>query len=156
MSFDLFLQRFQLGDPAEVDKAGVIAVLRKYSQAQVDRFGFYLVVFPDGSDVEFSAQNLEYEESFTGCAFHIRGFSPPVVDFVYEIARSGDMVILNVQGRDDEDSPLAILTAASQGQHMPSDWPVTSVLCRSAEHLSELLGVGYADWEDFRNRVIGD
>jgi len=95
VSFDLYLQRFKSGGSAEVSRAEVLAVLRRHSQVAADRFGFYLVDFPDGSSVEFSAKGLEDEESFTGCAVLVQGFSQSIVDFVFDVAKTGDMVILN-------------------------------------------------------------
>lgn len=58
MSFDLFLQRFKSGDSADVSRVKVLAALRRHSLVAADEFGFYLVDFPDGSSVEFSAKRL--------------------------------------------------------------------------------------------------
>ncbi|WP_199101102.1 hypothetical protein [Dyella sp. ASV21] len=155
MSFDLFLQRFVSGDSAEVSRTVVLAALRRHSQVAADRFGFYLVDFADGSSVEFSAKGLEGDESFTGCAFHVRGFSQSVIEFVFDIAKTGDMVILNAQGTGDASSPVAILTDMSQATHLPTEGLPNPVVCESSEHLSKLFGVGYQHWREFRDQVTG-
>ena len=94
MSFDVFLYRFAAGKPAEVNCERVRAVLQSTKYTGPDDFGFYIVEFPDGVDVEFSAKGLDGAAKFTGCAFHIRGMSPHLVRFILEIAKAGDMVIL--------------------------------------------------------------
>ncbi|MBE1161773.1 hypothetical protein [Dyella acidiphila] len=156
MSFDLYLQRFKSGGSAEVSRTEVLAVLRRHTQVAADRFGFYLVDFPDGSSVEFSAKGLEDEESFTGCAFLVRGFSQSIVDFVFDVAKTGDMVILNAQGTGDASNPVAILTDTSQAKNLPTEGLPNPVICESGKHLSELLGVGYQHWREFRDQVTGD
>lgn len=155
MSFDLFLQRFESGDSAEVNRADVLTVLRKFCQQAEDRFGFYLVEFPDGSHVEFSAKGLETGSSFTGCAFHIRGFSNSIISFVYDVAVSGDMVIFNAQGSDDSAKPMTILTNESQATHLPSEVAKSPTLCNSSIQLAQLLGISFSEWEAYRDQVIG-
>lgn len=140
MSFDLFLQRFQSGDSAEVSRVEVLAALRRHSKVAADRFGFYLIDFSDGSSVEFSAKELEGDGSFTGCAFHVRGFSKSIIEFIFDVAKSGDMVVLNAQGSGDTSNPVAILSDVSQAENLPAEGLPNPVLCTSSEHLSELLG----------------
>jgi hypothetical protein len=52
MSFDVFLQRFAGGEPAEVDRDQVHAVLHARQYSDPNRFGYYPVTFPDGVDVK--------------------------------------------------------------------------------------------------------
>jgi hypothetical protein len=155
MSFDLFLQRFDSGDSAQVDRTKVLHVLRRHCQDSCDQFGFYLVEFPDGSDVEFSARGLESSDEFAGCAFHIRDFSPSLMVFVFDVADAGDMIIFNPQGADEPNSPLAILVNESQLAHMPDDAAANPVICKSASHLGQLLGLGFEQWEDYRDAIVG-
>ncbi|MDR0673578.1 MAG: hypothetical protein LBF93_07965 [Zoogloeaceae bacterium] len=157
MSFDLFLHRFEAGEPAQADRSGILALLRKHCQDTEDPFGFYRVRFPDDSGVAFSAEGLASGKAFTGCAFHMRGFSftPSVISFVFEVAVAGDMVIFNAQGKDTPDNPLAILTRSCQSSQFPSDCASNPVLCSSASDLARLLGIGFGEWSDFRDLVIG-
>jgi hypothetical protein len=154
MSFDLYLQRFRAGDSADVSRGEVLAPLRRHSQVAADRFGFYLVDFSDGSSVEFSAKELEGEGSFTGCAFHVRGFSQSIIEFVFDVAKSGDMVVLNAQGSGDASSPVAILTDVSQAGNLPEEGLPNPVLCTSSEHLGKLLGGGYQHWRAYRDQMV--
>ena len=153
MSFDLFLQAFDTGASAPIDRASVLAVLRQHNQDSADRFGFYLVQFADGSHIEFSAKGLESGEDFTGCAFHIRGFSPAALSFIYDVATVGNMVIFNAQGSDTVSDPLVMLTAPSQLAHLPEGAGANPVLCSSAVELARLLGVGFEKWENYRDQV---
>lgn len=155
MSFDLFLQRFERGDSAEVDRTALLTVLRKFNQETENRFGIYLVEFPDGSHVEFSAKGLETGSSFTGCAFHLRGMSSSVLSFVYDVAASGDMVIFNPQGSDQSPRPTTILTNERQATHLPASVVNNPALCDSSTQLAQLLGISFADWEAYRDQVIG-
>lgn len=155
MSFDLFLQRFESGESAQAGRIAVREVLRDCCKDPSDQFGFYNVKFRDGSHVEFSARGLESSESFTGCAFHIRGMSPEILSFVFTVAVVGDIVIFNAQGGDEPSSPLAILTSASQRIHLPEGAAANPVLCDSVHQLAELLGVGFEQWETYRDSVIG-
>ncbi|MBM7129562.1 hypothetical protein [Dyella mobilis] len=157
MSFDLFLQRFDSGTSAQVDRAAVLSVLRTVCQQPEDRFGFYLVEFPDGSHVELSAKGLETDDEFTGCAFHLRGFSKSLIFFVYDIAVAGDMVIFNAQGRSESQAemPMTILTSADQAPHLPSAVAECFAICSSGVQLAQLLGASIEDWEGYRDRVVG-
>jgi hypothetical protein len=82
MSFDLYLERLVSGESAEVDKVAVLEQLRRHCPDREDKWGVYDVRFPDGSHVEFVAKGLESAEKFSGCAFHLRGFTPLIVEFV--------------------------------------------------------------------------
>ena len=85
MSFDVFLQKFAGGEPADADRDRVLAVLQTWGFTGPDEFGFYIVEFGDGGDVELSAKGLDGAESFTGCAFHIHGVSSNLARFILEI-----------------------------------------------------------------------
>ena len=56
MSFDIFLQKFSDGRDADADRDRVRRVLSSQDFNGPDQFGFYLIRFPDGADVEFSAK----------------------------------------------------------------------------------------------------
>ena len=156
MSFDLILQRLEFGESAQVDRVNVLRLLRQHCQDSGGRFGSYLVNFPDGSHVEFQAKGLESGSSCTGGAFHLRGFSPAILAFIFDMALAGDMVIFNAQGREDSpENPLTILVNQSQKAHLPQGVGRNPILCTSPRHLSQLLGLAFEEWVEFRDSVIG-
>ena len=152
MSFDVFLQRFVGGEPAEVPRESVRAVLMASSHSGPDEHGYFVVKFPDGVDVELSAKGLDGSGSFTGCAFHVRGFSPNLAAFIFEIAKAGDMVVLPTM----EDF-VPILSAAEQKNELPSDLQNSApapIWCKSAPELEALLSGGYTTWQKYIKQVL--
>jgi hypothetical protein len=108
MSFDLFLHRFQNGESAKADRGKVKRVLNKQVFDGPDDFGSYLVTFGDGSVVELFAGELNSRKPFDHCMFAIRDFTPALVQFVWDFACAGDMVMINAQGGDTANSPSII------------------------------------------------
>ncbi len=155
MSFDLFLQRFIDGGASPTPSEGVLQVLRMHCQDQADGFGHYDITFADGSSVELFAKGLELGAEFSDCGLHFRQFSPSLIAFIFDLARSGAMVIFNVQGDPKSSTnPLVILTDAQQASELPSGVTDCPVLCQSPGHLAELLGVGFRNWVAYRNHVL--
>ncbi|HXE36819.1 MAG TPA: hypothetical protein VN087_23090 [Verrucomicrobiae bacterium] len=151
MSLDVFLQKFISGEPAEVRRESVRAVLMASSHSGPDEHGYFIVTFPDGVDVELSAKGLDGSGSFTGCAFHVRGLSSNLAAFIFEIAKAGDMVVLPAM----EDF-VPILSAPEQRNELPPDLQAGErgpVLCRSASELEVLLSGGYVAWQKYLNQV---
>lgn len=151
MSFDVFLQRFVGGEPAEVRRESVRPVLMASSHSGPAEYGYFIVTFPDGVDVELSAKGLDGSSSFTGCAFHVRGLSSNLAAFIFEIAKAGDMVVLPAM----EDF-VPILSAPGQRNELPPDLQASErgpIWCRSASELEVLLSGGYAAWQKYLNQV---
>ncbi|HXC99568.1 MAG TPA: hypothetical protein VN048_09515 [Verrucomicrobiae bacterium] len=154
MSFDVFLTKFLAGMPAESNRDAVLAVLNKAKFQGPDEHGFYVVEFADGHSVEFSAGGLQGEGEFNDCAFHIRGMSPDLVRFVFEIAKAGDMVMMPAT----EDF-VPILSLPGQQNELPKELAeneIPPVLCGSPEELWSLLSGGYEGWKKYRDQVVGD
>jgi hypothetical protein len=152
MSFDVFLQRSVAGKPAQVDREAVLAVLKTAKFNGPDDFGFYIVEFPEGGDVEFSAEGLQGSGDFADCAFHLGGISRHLVKFMFEVAKAGDMFILPAM----EDF-VPILTRAEQRVELPPELAENypePVLCESAEELESLLSGGYNGWKKYRDKVL--
>lgn len=151
MSFDVFLARFVHGESAEVDRTQVREVLSARRYRGPDQFGFYVVAFPDGTDVEFSAKGLELDASFTGCAFHMRGFGEGLVKFIFDIARGGDMVIIPAM----EGNPL-ILVSEQQRKNIPAELRegFKSVVVDSAGELGAILRGGFGGWSTYRDQIL--
>jgi hypothetical protein len=153
MSFDLHLEHFRLGESAQVDRVEVLRLLRQYCQDPAGRFGQYLLRFPDHAVVEFHAKGLESGGDFSGCGFHLRGFTSAVLTFVFDLALAGDMVIFNCQAGDSPESPMAILVNESQRTHLPQVLR-HPILCTSPGHLSQLLGSDFVSWSQLREAAI--
>lgn len=151
MSFDVFLQRFKDGNSAEADRLPIREVLSESAYRGPDEFGFYVVAFPGGGDVEFSAKGLESQEPFTGCAFHIRGFSDGLVKFIFDVALAGNMVILPAM----EGNPL-VMVSESQAREIPSDLreDCRPIVVRSGEELGAVLSGGFEGWAAYRNQIL--
>jgi hypothetical protein len=151
VSFDVFLQRFADGESAEVDRRPVRKVLAAATHRGPDDVGFYIVAFPDGVEVEFSAKGLESGESFTGCAFHIRGFGDGLMKFMLDIARAGDMVIIPAM----EGNPL-VLVSEEQKKNVPADLQESfqSIVVRSPAELGAVLSGGFEGWSAYRDQVL--
>jgi len=151
MSFDVFLQRFKDGDSAEADRMPVREVLSETAFRGPDEFGFYVVAFPGGGDVEFSAKGLESQEPFTDCAFHIRGFSDGLMKFIFDVARAGDMVILPAM----KGNPL-VMVSESQAREIPSDLRdgFRPIVVRSGQELAAVLSGGFEGWAAYRDQIL--
>ena len=152
MSFDVFLQRFVGGEPAEVRRESVRPVLMASSHSGPDEYGYFIVTFPDGVDVELSAKGLDGSSSFTGCAFHLRGLSSNLAAFIFEIAKAGDMVVLPAM-----EEFVPILSAPEQRNELPPDLQASErgpIWCRSATELEVLLSGGYAAWQKYLSQVL--
>ena len=154
MSFDVFLIRFVAGQPAEADRTRVWSVLRSAAFEGPDKYNFYVVKFPDETAVEFYATGLDGAESFTSCSFSIRGMSDLLVQFIFDVARVGDMVILPAM----EDF-VPILTSVHQQAELPHelqrDYP-EPVVCTSSGDLAALLSHGYQGWRRYGDYVVNN
>jgi hypothetical protein len=153
MSFDVFLQHFDSGKPAEVDRRPVREVLRSAKRCGPDDFGFYRIAFPDGVEVDFSGDGLESDEgSFDGCAFNIRRFGDGLMKFMFDIAHAGDMVIIPAMG-----GKLVVLVSDQQKTNLPADLreEFQSIVVGSAGELGAVLSGGFNGWSAYRNQVLG-
>jgi hypothetical protein len=152
MSFDVFLLRFSGGEPAEVSRDQVHAVLRTRQFSGPNRFGYYTVTFPDGVEVELSAKGLDGTAEFTGCALHLRSSSPHLPEFILELAKAGDMVVLPAT-----EGSLAILVSPQQKEHLPPDFATNAwelVVCHTSAELESLLFGGHASWQRYSGQVL--
>jgi hypothetical protein len=152
MSFEVFLQRFVGGEPAEVNRDQVHAVLRSRQCSGPNRFGYYTVTFPDGVEVELSAEGLDGKAEFTGCSFELRSMSPYLPEFILELAKAGDMVVLPATERS-----IAFLSSPEQKEHLPPDlaqdgWEL--VVCDSSTELESLLFGGFAAWQRYLGEIL--
>jgi hypothetical protein len=154
MSFDLFLYHFENGDSAGADRGAVKDVIRRYGNPKRDEYGRYTALLPDGSSITVSADELETEGAFTGCAFHLHGISIDDCGFILDLAVAGDMVIFNAQGRDEPDNPVMILSRKAQADQVPKEMYKHAIVVTSAQHLYALLEGSFEGWARFRDQVL--
>jgi hypothetical protein len=157
MSFDLHLQHFVAGESAPIDPVPVVAVLARQRHTGPDDFGFYNVGFVDSTSVEFNAGGLDGSQPFSGCAFHIRGVGPELIEFVFAVAVAGDFVIFNAQGDDSAESPVLIMVRPGQESALPGDVVrqyETRPVCTSGAMLARLLFPDYEEWHAYRDQVV--
>jgi hypothetical protein len=154
MSFDLFLHRFRAGVSAPVDRAAVKSVIDEQGAVTPDRYGQYDIPLPDGEVIRLAAQDLDAPEIFDGCAFHLHGFSPEYCHFILKLAKAGDMVIFNAQGKDDPGNPVLILSDHKQASEIPNDMYKHAILARDGLHLYTLLDGSYEGWERYRVQIL--
>jgi hypothetical protein len=159
MSFDVFVARLQFGKPAPVDCARILEVVRAAPRHERRLSGYYAVWLADGSTLEFSAPPLEDADigaAFSGTAFHLHGFAPGILGFIFNFAMVGDMVIFNAQGSNElgAPSPLVLLTAPEQREHIPDRLGENAVLCESASKLGEFLMGSLKQWRRYRDQVV--
>ena len=154
MSFDVFLERFEKGESADVPREPVLDILRQASFSQSSTAGFYIVSFPDGTDVDFSASGLESARQFTGCAFHIRTVvTDAIATFILAIARAGSMVIIPAM----KSNPL-ILVSEGQAAHVPveSGRDLRPIVVQSPAQLRAVLTLGVDGWVAYRDYTLND
>ncbi len=154
MSFDVFLVHFQNGQLGEADRERVLDVLHRSRHTGPDKFGFYVVHLADGEDIELCASELEGSGSFTGCTFFLHGMTEAVTNFVFEVARTGDMTMMVTMP-----NAVPILTAEYQRGHLPRDlldaFPEPA-LCETGPDLFVLLSQGFTGWKGYRDFVIAE
>jgi hypothetical protein len=177
LSFDVYLQHFERGQPAEADRAAVAVVLREREARGPDDNGLYHLPIGDlwtmvkgrsGPVVELeilggpkavpgrshepyvlavSAGDLDGEEEFTGCAFFLHAFSPDIADVIFSIAQAGGMAII----------PAAETGALLPPSADPGDLPEEMshpLRIASGRELFFALNGEYVRYERWRDRVI--
>ena len=110
------------------------------------------MTFPHGVEVELSAAGLDGKAEFTGCSFELRSMSPYLPEFLLELAKAGDMVVLPAMERG-----VAFLSSPEQKEHLPPDlaqngWEI--VVCDSPTELESLLFNGFATWQRYLGQVL--
>ncbi len=177
MSFDVYLQHFERGEPARADRAAAAAVLRELEATGPDDNGMYHVPIGDlwtmvkgrsGPVVELeilggpeavpgqghepyildvSAGDLETDEEFTGCAFFLHAFSPDIAEVIFRIAQAGGMAIIPAAAT----GPLVPPSADPRDLPAGMSQPMRII---SGRALFSALSGEYGRYERWRDRVI--
>lgn len=153
MSFDVFLLKFDKGDPAcGLAEDAFHEVIHRH---EVTRPGehFHDIRLQDGSSVEVQRGHAPPPNStrFTSATFMIRGLSESIVRLLFECAQAtGGVLIPTMEGNP------CVVVDASQRDALPADFALPVVECRSAEDLSRLLSGGYQAWLQYRDHIGRD
>jgi hypothetical protein len=165
MSFDIFFQPCRFGDrpiermnpltgkpqsslpnepltPAELD--AVRHLLERTEAAGPDEHGCYVVRFGDGGGAEVFGGDLR-----TGCMVAVRGITPDLLQFLIDLLRAGNWVMLPAMEGD-----IAITASPESLRGVPDGFPRV-VICDSAEELGVLLTDGFGAWQRYRDQVAG-
>ena len=142
MSFDLALQSYFAGETVPMDREKVMSVLRRYCPDAVCQFGGYMLTFADGSRLEMIARGLEFEGEFMALGFQKGDLAPVVIEFMYDVARAGNMTMFNPQAADHGAQHFLYLMSEAQAPELPENDPSYQVVCTSPAHLAELLAAG--------------
>lgn len=114
MSWDLHLIRFRNGGNAAFDPAAARAVVETYGARPVaPPFDPFECKLADGLCVELWARGLDGSEPINSLMISLRGYTEPTASFIYDLAKSGDMTILN------SGDPVVLLTDPGQLEHLP-------------------------------------
>jgi len=109
-----------------------------------DEQGCYVVQLGDGGGAEVFGDDLA-----TGCMVALRGMTPDLSRFLYNLLKAGNWVMLPAM----EDA-MAITAAPGAMRGIPDDFPRV-VACNSAEELAALLAGGIGAWEKTVIRFVG-
>jgi hypothetical protein len=153
VSFDVFAQRFVSGEPAPIDGRAVREVLESYGVESSDTDGFAVATLPGGAEVELDAKGIFTSGDANGCSFLLRSVGAAEIDLVFRVARAGDMVVYAAAP-----DVGVLLTNEAQRKELPESmleaFEGRVALCASSEELARALGVGFAEWASFRDRVM--
>lgn len=151
MSFDLFYQPRHVGtEPVKrknpftgkietslplkplsaEDVRGIHAVLAAAGARGPDEFGCVVVNLGDGGGAEVFADHLE-----TGCMVALRGLTPDLLRFLFDLLRAADWVLLPAM----EGNP-AIVSSPGMASGIADSNP--EVVCGSPEELGAVLSGG--------------
>jgi hypothetical protein len=164
LSFDIFFQpcRYTIGlvdqkGRTEEDRSvltneplnggeleAVQATLLKVRANGPDEHACYVVAFSDDGGADVFASKLA-----NGCMVAIRGMTPQLVQFLFDLLVAGKWVMLPIMAET-----VAITYSMGNVFGIPYGFP-TIVECASAEELGVILSEGVQAWERYRDKVVG-
>ena len=165
MSFDLFYMPCRFGtEPVErenpftgeiqaslpveplsaEDVRAVRAALAGAGARGPDEFGCFVVELGDGGGAEVFGDDLS-----TGLMVALRGLTPDLLRFLYDLLRAADWVLLPAM----EGNP-AIVSSPGLSGGFADRFP--EVVCGSPEELGAILSGGFDAWRAYRDRIAGE
>jgi len=155
MSFDISVHRIVDGksppcNPKEAQAC--IDLLANITSGQADDFNFLYLEFEDGSGTEVSI--WEDPNNITHATFFTRGLSASILGFIYDLAVAGNMMILNMQGSDSSEHPIAIAPNETIKSLIGEAGFEHIVVCSGPEELAKFLGASFSDWSNFRDKAL--
>jgi hypothetical protein len=134
----------------DAERAAVRRLLRSGGAAAPDEFGCYAVELPDGGSAEVYAKELHESGHCDGLMVSLRGMTPGLVVFLWELCQAGNMSATPIM----EDEVVAV-ASEEQRQRVKDRWP-EAVVVASPDEFRELLSGGLAAWQAYRDQVVGE
>jgi hypothetical protein len=135
---------------SDAERAAVLSLLKSAGAAAADKFGCYAVELSDGGSAEVYSSGLGGPEQCDGFMVSLRGLTPRLTQFLWELCRAGNMVAIPVM--EDE---VVVVTTEDQLNRVRARWP-KAVVVGSPEEFGRLLGGGLAAWQAYRDQVCGE
>ena len=137
-------------DGLTADECAAVSKLLANAKAKgPDQLGCWVVKFRDGGGAEVFLDNLDGSGTCEGCMVSISGITPNLVNFIYDLARVGNMVMTPVT-----EESVSVVTSAEQQKKIKARWP-DAVVVGSADGLLVLLDKGVGAWQKYRDRAVG-
>jgi hypothetical protein len=137
-------------DGLTADECAAVSKLLANAKAKgPDQLGCWVVKFRDGGGAEVFLDNLDGSGTCEGCMVSISGITPNLVNFIYDLARVGNMVMTPVI-----EESVSVVTSAEQQKKIKARWP-DAVVVGSADGLQVLLDKGVGAWQKYRDRAVG-
>lgn len=132
-------------EPLSADEVRAVrGVLEKLEARGPDEHGCYVVAFGDGGGAEVYGNDLS-----TGCMVAVRGLTPDLLRFLYDLLKATDWVLLPAM----EGNP-GIVSAPGRANGSADSFP--EVVCGSPEDLGAILSGGFEAWKRYRDRMVGE
>jgi hypothetical protein len=149
MSFDVHLFHFE---HAEIDLDKIRGLFKGLNYKFDPEFGHYAISFSDGSHAELYAKGLHNSGEFKSAMFVLRSLSTAKLQFIYEFAAAGRMVMIATI-----DPPTALLPFEELHADLPADIKERFQIIPVSSHheLGMLLSGGFAQWKAYRNQIAG-
>jgi hypothetical protein len=168
MSFDIVLQPCSLSDRMKTVKhpatgksikvpddqltasevAAVNDLLQRTKATVEGEFRCHSVRFRDKGSLELFMDGLDGSEPCEGCMACLRGYTPQTIEFLHELSRVGNLMLMPIDGED-----LEIVTSDSQRKQVHARHPDV-LIAGTPGALGVLLEKGVEAWEAYRDRVV--
>jgi hypothetical protein len=130
--------------------AAVTDLLSSVKAKGSNEHGPFVVKFRDKGLAEVFIDGLDGSAPCDGCMVSIRSVSPKLIDFVYELARQGNMLMIPVM-----EESISIVVSSEQQKKVRDRWP-DAVVVGSSQELQILVQDGFGAWQAYREKAVRD
>jgi hypothetical protein len=135
---------------AESQMQSIHRVLSKYTTEKQGEDGeLRVIVFGEGA-YQGSLIEVDVSDLANGCTMTLRGESPELYPFLFELLKTADWMIIASQSE-----LLAIVESFDRLKNVPPDF-MKIVQCESPKQLASFLGRGIQEAENYRRQVAGE